>query len=268
MPYDPSYYKTHFCEKFYTILNDRYADVAPHRRRGRFTEDYDNLYPSEKGASVSSSLKQWLAASGQKVPIVENLMKVCNVLDCDVDYFLTEQESFRKEIADTSQVTGLNYKTVEHICAYSKTHKRMLDVMTNPISFADEDDVYEIPIESGTDYLFQLLSVIHISTSFGPFTSVHIEDDVLGNTANTVTSEETKSLINAYASLRYTEILSVLRKILFNGKFYFALDDAIRQEKEKLFALGMDQLDIDSSIKRTRVDLMDRASDILKHNAH
>ena len=56
-------------------------------------------------------------------------MNICELLDCDIDYFLTEQDDFQKEVRSASEYLGLSYNTVERISDYDDKIKGLLDVI-------------------------------------------------------------------------------------------------------------------------------------------
>lgn len=117
MKYDIKWFDNKFNvgKKIEKAIDYRYSNLPKHKRRSAFAKDYDNMYISKNenntGKGIESSLKQWIP--GRQKPSIEKLMSICNVLDCDIDYFLTEQAELKKEIANASKITGLSYDTIE-----------------------------------------------------------------------------------------------------------------------------------------------------------
>lgn len=126
MRYDSNSYTAEtFFPKFEKLLDNRYGHLKKHKRRNAFIKEYDKKYnDTENGKliTIENTVKQW-GAYKQK-PSLEKLMNICEMLDCDIDYFLTSQESFKKEIFSASETTGLNYKTIE-ILETIKTSPKM-----------------------------------------------------------------------------------------------------------------------------------------------
>lgn len=126
MRYDKDYYcKENFFPKFEALLDARYCHEREAHRRKHFCEEYDKKYAqkNEEGdyTSIYSSLRQW---TWNRTPSIEKLMNICELLDCDIDYFLTEQKEFKKEIASAADVTGLQYETIETLQEIKNSKKR------------------------------------------------------------------------------------------------------------------------------------------------
>lgn len=123
--YDADYFtKDCFAEKFEYLLDKRYYKIAKHKRRGKFETDYSEYYQDD----IHSSVSQWF--SRRQRPSIEKLMNICELLDCDIDYFLTEQKIFKKDIMHASKTTGLQYDTVDIISNFSPEQKQILDLFT------------------------------------------------------------------------------------------------------------------------------------------
>lgn len=78
------------------------------------------------------------------------------ILDCDIDYFLTEQDDFQREARSASEYLGLSYDAVERISNYDDKIKRLLNVIVfdNHNNSSNED-------MKNADLLFDLLDSIH-----------------------------------------------------------------------------------------------------------
>jgi transcriptional regulator with XRE-family HTH domain len=108
MRYNTEYYTPdNFAPKFKKLLDKKYAHLKEHKQRSTFVKDYFNLFHKD----IKNSIDQWCAY--RQKPSIESLMNICELLDCDIDYFLTEQEDFKKDITSASEVTGLEYETIE-----------------------------------------------------------------------------------------------------------------------------------------------------------
>lgn len=127
MRYDVEYYtKETFLRKFEVLLDTKYANLKKHQRRNAFCEDYINMFQTDPDGNnpIESSVKQWFSFSNTSKPSLEKLMNICELLDCDIDYFLTEQTDFKRDTASAAEVTGLEYKTIEILEALKNTTKR------------------------------------------------------------------------------------------------------------------------------------------------
>jgi len=116
MKYKPSYYKEHFVEKFNNALDKKYSLEKKTKRRKAFIDDYDKYYSdNENGSTIEQSVKQWLRPNNRTVPKVDTLVKICNILKCESDYFLTSQSYLNKEIGKAADTIGLPEDTVAEI---------------------------------------------------------------------------------------------------------------------------------------------------------
>ena len=127
MRYDAGYYTAeNFAVKFKKLLDYRYSHLKEHKRRSAFEAEYLELFQTnEEKNNISSSVKQWF--SYKQKPSIEKLMNICEMLDCDIDYFLTPQEEFKKEFSQASTVTGLSYESIEKICKLKTSNKTTLN---------------------------------------------------------------------------------------------------------------------------------------------
>lgn len=153
MKYSKKYLEKNFETKFKLLLDSRYHNSAPRKRRTDFCKDFDSKF-SKDGESITQSCKNWFAHVS--TPNLEKLMNICELLDCDIDYFLTEQDAFKKDIRSASEYLGLSYNTVERISKYEDKIKGLLDV----IVFDNHNNSSKEDIKNA-DLLFDLLDSIH-----------------------------------------------------------------------------------------------------------
>lgn len=100
-----------FPAKLDKIVEKRYGT------RKDFIADYDNKFPHPKGVSIESLSKKWFAGSGLPTPqVIYNLSKLLN---CDIDYLLTEQEEYKKEYKALSEFTNLSTTAAEELLEYT-----------------------------------------------------------------------------------------------------------------------------------------------------
>lgn len=152
MKYNIEYYKNHFPDKFLKLLECRYQKNNKNKRK-QFLDEYSENFVN----SVDSQINQWCStAQRDRVPTLEQLMNICELLDCDIDYFLTEQKVFQRDAQSASNYLGLEYETVERISNYSDKIKGLIDVIVfdNRNNNSNED-------MKNSDLLFDLLDSIH-----------------------------------------------------------------------------------------------------------
>lgn len=129
MRYNSKYYTPeNFTPKFLKLLDKKYADLKKHKRRSTFDKDYFNLFHRD----ITEMRKHW--CTYRQKPSIESLINICELLDCDIDYFLTEQEDFKKDITSASEITGLEHETIEKIL---KLDTLSISVLNEVIQHAD-----------------------------------------------------------------------------------------------------------------------------------
>ena len=97
-----------FSEKLRTIINAKY------KKNTDFYRAFDKKY----GFSIEKACKQWLKATNY--PKNDTLIYLCDFLDCDFEYFLTEQQEFKrtdKTITDLLGISSNSIKTLEKLDA-------------------------------------------------------------------------------------------------------------------------------------------------------
>jgi len=65
MRYSKKYLKSNFETKFRILLNSRYHNLASHKRRTEFCNDFDNKF-SIDGKTIEQSCKNWFAHVSRK----------------------------------------------------------------------------------------------------------------------------------------------------------------------------------------------------------
>ena len=95
-------------------------------------EDIKRL--KSKGNSIEKNnelgkIKRW--TNGSSMPDYIELMKLCEVLECDTDYLLKDHAPISKDISAISEYMGLAPDTIEKICNYFPYQKELLDNMIN-----------------------------------------------------------------------------------------------------------------------------------------
>lgn len=109
------YNKSSFNDKLDKIIEARYKTKKANtwnKQYRAFYSDYRKKYFSDD-FDISASVRIWRSHSSNQLPKIEILIKLCSLLDCDIDYFITEQTDFRKDLAAAAETTGLQYETIE-----------------------------------------------------------------------------------------------------------------------------------------------------------
>lgn len=112
---DYNYSKDSFIVKLDKIVEARYKTEKANtynKQYRAFYSAYREKYLSDD-FDISASVRVWRSCSNNQLPKIEILIKLCSLLDCDIDYFITEQTDFRKNLAAAAETTGLQYETIE-----------------------------------------------------------------------------------------------------------------------------------------------------------
>lgn len=234
MNYDEYYYRENFRTNFLNALDYHYGSIPPKKRRGQFIHDYDYEYFNGEYGSVESSMKSWLSGKVLKVPGVEVLMRICNILDCDVDFFLTEQEDYKKKIRTAAEIIGLRYETIDAITNYNDSIKKIFNTLTRPYLYADKATRNKLRISTNVDYLFDLLLAIDFYTIYSPSTTVNIMDSITGLAERTGNADQTFKVIQSYSTLTFSSVLENLRSIIFDNDHYNTILTIIENEEQRL----------------------------------
>lgn len=83
-----------------------------------------------KGNSIEKNnelgkIKRW--ANGSSMPDYVDLLKLCEVLECDTDYLLRNHAPVSKDDATVSEYMGLSEYTIENMRKYLDEQKRVID---------------------------------------------------------------------------------------------------------------------------------------------
>jgi hypothetical protein len=129
------YYEENFTRNFEKAFERHYHKPIS-RNRQLFVNDYDEKYPEldengePTGKSIKFSVDTWFSKRGKNAPDkIQTIYQICDILDCDIEFFLTSQESISKDIAYASEITGLTEITIDQIKDLSAPQKIIVDAL-------------------------------------------------------------------------------------------------------------------------------------------
>lgn len=129
--YNEDYFnKENFIEKLNYAVEFRFETYRA------FYKAFNDKYTS---FDISQAVRSWRSFSknnANRLPSINQLIQLCNVLDCDMDYFITDQKELRKDIASASEITGLNYENIEKIVNLKYTEVQTLNIFISHKNFA------------------------------------------------------------------------------------------------------------------------------------
>lgn len=116
------------------ILSIKNFDIALSRKNWdlkRLADEYDKRYPSEDGKTIYNTLRKWRSATGN--PTLEKLVRICDLLECDVDHLLGRIDETNHTIKFINEETGLSERVIEKI-KYYKQHPKNFSNYTNALN--------------------------------------------------------------------------------------------------------------------------------------
>lgn len=76
------------------------------------------------------TVQGWESTENPKLPDLDNLLMICEILDCDLDYLVGRIEQRKHNIKTVSEITGLSEKAVE-IITKTKPYRDLSDLSEN-----------------------------------------------------------------------------------------------------------------------------------------
>lgn len=119
-------FETHFKDKLNNLIDHKYKNLSDRKRRPTFKKEFAETYFLDYD-KVSNTVNGWLSRG--TVASFENLVRICNFFNCDMDYLISNQDCFSKSIAGASEVTGLEYITIEELSKLSTAEKHIVDAL-------------------------------------------------------------------------------------------------------------------------------------------
>lgn len=131
--YDFEYYtKENFIKKLDNAILFKYGNSTNDtdiKRNKAFYDDFERKYPND--IDIRQATRSWRSFSKNnlhRLPKITQLMQICEILNCDIDYFLTEQVELRKDIANSSAITGLKYESIDFLNTISKNQSPLVKI--------------------------------------------------------------------------------------------------------------------------------------------
>lgn len=208
--YNFEYYtKENFIKKLDNAILFKYGNSTNDtdiKRNKAFYDDFERKYPD--GVDIRQATRSWRSFSKNnlhRLPQIAQLMQICNVLDCDIDYFLTEQTELRKDIANSSDITGLKYESIEFLNTISKSQSPLVQMTMQFLDLAlSSKDNYNDTITSLACIVFHLDDA---------------ESEQIASTYDTNTNKDSKGFIDETNLKDYY--------LNYGGKYY---NDSMRDQ--------------------------------------
>ena len=86
----------------------------------KLADEYDKKYSDENGKTIYNTLRKWRSPNGN--PTLNILVRICDLLECDIDYLLGRIEESTHTIKFIEEKTGLS----------EDSQKRLQEIMKTP----------------------------------------------------------------------------------------------------------------------------------------
>lgn len=110
--------------------------------RLRCAREHQKLTQSDVAGKLDITLQAYqnfesLSESNNREPKLEMVYKLSSILDCDIAYLMGENDDniFRKDIANASEVTGLTNENIEKLNSLDNDNIEMLNILIGHNSF-------------------------------------------------------------------------------------------------------------------------------------
>lgn len=124
-----------------------------------------------------SQISQW--EQGKKIPETDALIRLCNALECDMDYLLGAIETPRKATHDVAKQTGLKIKAVDWLLKNKVENPHLVNALSELFEY---DDLADTLFSAVFDFATSHFSHIVVS-------------DVLRHTDKRMGSGESKQIL-------------------------------------------------------------------------
>lgn len=173
----------HFNERLYTkelSLFDIYSHLYPQKASVCITN-------ADKNAAVRK-IRNW--QEGYSMPkTINELLSLCELFDCDVEYIIGKQEHFRNDNLDAIEKTGLEEITINELSKLTNSEKHIIDALFSRTN--------------GSSNLLKLIKEMLFYSHPNAKNNAHISLD------NEITSRN-KDMAELEKNLNDTDILSLL----------------------------------------------------------
>lgn len=136
-------YKWHdkglFLNKLSRRMEDKYKGETNIKKafikdflRYDLSKQIDDIEDGDKIENLNAKMRRWNSFKGKwenTLPNLDDMINICNALDCDMDYFLTDQDIFKNENIDATKRTGLSEKSIDNIVDMDEKSLVILNIL-------------------------------------------------------------------------------------------------------------------------------------------
>ncbi len=89
----------------------------------------NNCKNSNDRNKATAKIRKWRNPLNKEMPTLQTAIKLCKILECDIEYIFGISDIKNKNIFQASSYLGLNQKTIEEVRNYSDIIKELIDIM-------------------------------------------------------------------------------------------------------------------------------------------
>lgn len=130
----------------------------------KLADEYDKKYSDENGKTIYNTLRKWRSPNGN--PTLNILVRICDLLECDIDYLLGRIEESTHTIKFIGEKTGLS----------EDSQKRLQEIMKTP---QDGKEMIKILDKLIRNPAFSIFLIKDINRCYSKFDNLKLAENSL-----------------------------------------------------------------------------------------
>ena len=133
-----------FSRRFSELMKEHFPPINSHKKEKQIKqtarEDFALLQKIDINKAndcknsidrnnATATIRKWRNPLNKEMPTLQTALKLCKILECDIEYIFGLSEIKNKNNFRASSYLGLNQKTIQGIKDYSDIIKELIDVM-------------------------------------------------------------------------------------------------------------------------------------------
>ena len=128
----------------------------------KLADEYDKKYSDENGKTIYNTLRKWRSPNGN--PTLNILVRICDLLECDIDYLLGLIQESTHTIKFSGEKTGLS----------EDSQKRLQEIMKTP---QDGKEMIKILDELIRNPAFSIFLIKDINRCYSKFDNLKLAEN-------------------------------------------------------------------------------------------
>lgn len=178
----------------------------------KLADEYDKKYPNINGKTIYNTLRKWRSKDGN--PELKCLVRICDLLDCDVDFILGRIQEHTHVVSQIKSEIGLSENAIIELQKHSKDNSSPRELFTLSVILSEHFEL----LSDITDYFLfpdNIQTKFHMDTVTGTLepreSFVFDSEELVIEQANQNIPIDSKVLRNAMLNI-ITEKLILLKK--------------------------------------------------------